>query len=409
MYHVHVQLITVDESEQASSDLVATSRVATTTTTTTTTTNPNDMNTSSMLVRTENTMNPSLPSTAAQNEAQQQSSASLFTSIILSSNGRQVKSRARAQRNSSIESSSSSSSVAPAPLSTPMHHENSNFIRSSLSSSSANNTTPSLGTIASNKCSSLNPYLSAPRLHNSSGNHRSTAVVTAKNHNRPQSSISMRGVENSNSNSKTSSRSQNPYVSSSSNRSVSTYSTSTNNNNDPKGGTVDKGRSSMSFTDESKISASMNFKEEQEMDTSLTNAKNKTFPKESSPMEIDLSLSPIQNEGMDTGTQALTVGNKVSKNGGTPSPLAISTSSVGISLSPTALTIPLSFEEFQSILRRVRLGSSVYKSYEGKTFIVPAKMKGNLKEFNIEKIKGKKGRKKSKGDKVCCVLSIILV
>ena len=49
---------------------------------------------------------------------------------------------------------------------------------------------------------------------------------------------------------------------------------------------------------------------------------------------------------------------------------------------------------------------SIYKSYEGKIFVVPAKMKGNLKEFNIEKIKNKKGKKKSKGDKVCAIVVV---
>uniref|UniRef100_A0A7S2PP23 Uncharacterized protein n=1 Tax=Leptocylindrus danicus TaxID=163516 RepID=A0A7S2PP23_9STRA len=334
---------------------------------------------------------------------QPSASASALTSITLS-NGRQIRTRTVGQtqhRNgSSIESFTSSTTTTAdassarsmdAAFATPMqrsalHHQHqiSNHGTPSIASAKSSTTTSS---------TSQNPYLSAPRLQHSSGSfNRSNAT-----NNRPQSANAL-----GSSNKAVSSRSYNPYVSSSSNNrnvSVSSSSLSANDDNALSGASVAR-NSSTSFTGGSKIPASINHNDDDsEMDNSRSSVKQKSFPKESSPMEIDLSLSPIQNDGVDVNTPAHAADVSVSANGATPNPLAIPTSSVGMSLSPTALTVPLSFEEFQSILRRVRLEPSIYKSYEGKIFVVPAKMKGNLKEFNIEKIKNKKGKKKSKGDK----------
>jgi len=413
-----------DESEQASSDLVrvtdntsggATSTAAmnSTTTTMTTTTTTTTLGAIRIPASNDDDMagdmessavnNRSIPNTTEQQhvvphqETLQQSSSRL-TSITLS-NGRQIRTRTGLiqHRNGSIESSSSTTSACAssarstdASFATPMqhsdlhhHHQNSNHGTSSIASAKLSTTS----------LTSQNPYLSAPRLqHSSGGFNRSNAT----NH-RPQSANAL-----GSSNKAVSSRSHNPYLSSSSNNrniSVASSSSSTNDDNVLSGTSVAR-NSSMPFTGGSKLPASINHNDDDsEIDDSRSSVKQKAFPKESSPMEIDLSLSPIQNVGADVKTPAHTANVSVSANGATPNPLALPALSVGMSLSPTALTVPLSFEEFQSILRRVRLEPSIYKSYEGKIFVVPAKMKGNLKEFNIEKIKNKKGKKKSKGDK----------
>lgn len=58
---------------------------------------------------------------------------------------------------------------------------------------------------------------------------------------------------------------------------------------------------------------------------------------------------------------------------------------------------PLSFEELVSLLQRVVNDKKLYEQYVGKVFVVPAKMKGAQKYFNIDK-KNKKARKKNKND-----------
>jgi len=68
----------------------------------------------------------------------------------------------------------------------------------------------------------------------------------------------------------------------------------------------------------------------------------------------------------------------------------------GLALSPTALSEPMSFAELRKLLIKAIASPTTYGSYEGRNFIVPAKMK-DIMHFNIARVKGK--RKKCKDGK----------
>lgn len=114
----------------------------------------------------------------------------------------------------------------------------------------------------------------------------------------------------------------------------------------------------------------------------LPRTNTSSIPTEQNTIDLSLSLSPIDKSSPPLQHDTL------------------ASSGMLASLSPTALTLPLSFSEFLVILDEMRTNSNSYKRYESKVFVLPAKMKGTLKLFNIEKIKKKKD-KKTKGEKVC--------
>ena len=131
-------------------------------------------------------------------------------------------------------------------------------------------------------------------------------------------------------------------------------------------------------------------------DKSSRSESRQYVPTEHNTVDLSLSLSPI---GKSTPSSQ-------------PNIYTPALSSPLTSVSPTALTLPLSFAEFLVILDNIRNDLNSYKSYESKVFVVPAKMKGALKLFNIEKIKKRKD-KKSKGEKVtqafraCFVFNVV--
>lgn len=76
------------------------------------------------------------------------------------------------------------------------------------------------------------------------------------------------------------------------------------------------------------------------------------------------------------------------------------TGTSGLALSPTALSEVCSFAEFRKVITKAIAEPSIYGSYEGRTFIVPAKLK-EIHHFNIAKVKRKrrKGKDGKKADK----------
>ena len=82
-----------------------------------------------------------------------------------------------------------------------------------------------------------------------------------------------------------------------------------------------------------------------------------------------------------------------------PTPFRSGRLPASATLSPTALSVPVSFSELRSLLQRAMQDRSIYSSYEGRTFVVPAKLQydlnSSLPHFNIEKVKG--GKKKKGG------------
>ena len=68
-------------------------------------------------------------------------------------------------------------------------------------------------------------------------------------------------------------------------------------------------------------------------------------------------------------------------------------------MSPTALTTPVSFDELLHYMSQSILSISTYKTFEEKIFIVPSKMIGAHKDFNIIKDPNRQKSKKEKKDK----------
>lgn len=87
-----------------------------------------------------------------------------------------------------------------------------------------------------------------------------------------------------------------------------------------------------------------------------------------------------------------------------PTAKNISMTNVYDSLSPSALTEPMTFPDFHGLLQKIISDLTLYKKYEGVTFVVPCKLfvgKDSNKNMaiTIEKNKNYKKDKKSKGEK----------